>query len=61
MVQRKLIFALFVVSLALPLVGCNVGDTNPISPEMMEKQRQKEAGARGDFKPDETKPPANGG
>jgi hypothetical protein len=41
----------------LPLCGCqNVGNDNPITPEMMEKGRQQENDARANFSP----PPGTG-
>jgi hypothetical protein len=59
---RKLLATLIVVLPAAALTGCsNVGNENPITPDMMEKGRQQENAERANFKPsNESRPPAGG-
>jgi len=39
------------------LVGCDPGDTNPVTPDKMEEIRKQEANDRGNFKPNGGPPP----
>jgi len=48
-------------AVALPLVGCNATNDNPITPEKMEQIRQKEDSERRNFNPGNTPPPASTG
>lgn len=50
------LIALFVVA------GCsNIGNENPISPQMMKEQGEREKAARGGFQPDRSRPASPGG
>ncbi|RYG28543.1 hypothetical protein EON81_28320 [bacterium] len=55
---RIILVPLIVAPMAL-LAGCsNVGDTNPTSPEEMEKIRQKQSSERETRQPADSRPPA---
>jgi|GEM_PF-4614247 len=54
----NLIAAALAIVPVLALTGCgNVGNENPITPESMQKMRERESADRANFKPTNTAPP----
>lgn len=48
---RTLLAGLVLLAFVSALVGCDAGDTNPVTPDKMEQIRQKDANSRGSFQP----------
>lgn len=57
MKKKNLFAVLFLAVVVAGVVGCsNVGNENPISPEMMKEKGEQESAKRAGFKPDVNRP-----
>ncbi|MGV3617615.1 MAG: hypothetical protein ACO1SV_20005 [Fimbriimonas sp.] len=55
--KKNLVALLFGALVLTGVVGCsNVGNENPISPEMMKQKGEEESAKRAGFKPDVNRP-----
>ncbi len=58
--MKKLLIIGTLVAATFMVSGCsNVGNENPITPEMMDKERAKQADARANFNPGNPPKPGN--
>ncbi|MDR3689760.1 MAG: hypothetical protein P4L46_10310 [Fimbriimonas sp.] len=54
--RHSICLALVGFSIALPIVGCNATNDNPINPDKMNQIRQQETRDRANYKPSTTAP-----